>query len=100
MFPYSYREYNTVYLLFVHLYVALSFSSPINMKSDSDIESDAGTNNDDKFSSMSSVYNEFDMTEDNSLPALSREKYNSSPDSSVQDRSDGSISPQKCQGNE
>ena len=56
---------------------------------DSDIESDGGTSNDDEFSVMSNVDNEFDMTEDFSIHTPSREKSNSSHDSSVwTDRSD------------
>ena len=50
---------------------------------DSDIESDGGTSNDDEFSVMSNVDNEFDMTEDFSIHTPSREKSNSSHDSSV-----------------
>ena len=48
---------------------------------DSDIESDGGTSNDDEFSVMSNVDNEFDMTEDFSIHTPSREKSNSSHDS-------------------
>ena len=71
------------------------------MTSDSDIQSDAGTNNDDEFSIMSNLDSDFDMTEDNSLRTPSWMKSYSSPDSSVRDRSDDrSISPKKCQGNQ
>ena len=55
---------------------------------DPDIDSDAGTNNDNEFSVTSNVDREFDMTEDNSICTTSREKSISSPDSIVRDRSD------------
>ena len=86
------------------------------MKCDSDIESDAGTNNDDQFSVMSSNEGEVDMTE-NTLDSRHREvlcnnsllgklgktvlltpsldKYDVFPER-IKDRS---VSTPKCQGN-
>ena len=49
------------------LYISFLSNPPINMTSDSDIQSDAGTNNDDEFSIMSNLDSDFDMTEDNSF---------------------------------